>query len=242
VSSIAILIDVENIAATFEPAILTQAREWGTVAIVRLYGDFTGSKHSDWCKIALAKGYETILQLNGGRGKNSTDIAMTIGAMDILHANAVDGLCIVSNDRDFVPLATRIRGAGRRAYAICLRADVRTIGAHSETFALAPSTEPSKPSPVATPSKQNPVAEANVPTLVSRDERAFMLDLVDDLCQSSGKPSISLAVLGLELRKRNQKLADRIGSGKLLKWLVGSRIVIEHGSGSTKTVSANRAA
>ena len=124
---------------------MERARQWGDVIIVRLFGDFTANRHAEWCRLALAAGYEPILQLNGGAGKNSTDIALTIHAMDLFHGASFEGFCLVSNDRDFVPLAMRLRSAGKHVYAICRQADARIQKACTETFTLAPAQAPPPP-------------------------------------------------------------------------------------------------
>lgn len=137
-SSLAVLIDADNMPAEHAPEVMRRARLWGDVSIVRLFGDFSGNRLADWRELAHNNGYETVLQLNGGKGKNSTDIALTIHAMDLLHDGAVDCFCLASNDRDFLPLAARLRGAGKRVYAVCTKLDQRMTMSFTATIALAP--------------------------------------------------------------------------------------------------------
>src|SRR5436190_8798187 len=99
---LAVLIDAENIEVTFASDVLAHARKLGDLNLVRLFGDFTEMRMSGWLEVARAKGLQPMLQLNGGRRKNSTDMALAIDAMDILHAGAIDAFCLVSDDRDFV--------------------------------------------------------------------------------------------------------------------------------------------
>jgi hypothetical protein len=137
VTKLAVLIDAENIEVASATDVLAHARRFGDLNIVRLFGDFTEMRMSGWLDLARVKGYQPVLQLNGGRRKNSTDIALAIDAMDILHTSAVDAFCLVSDDRDFVPLAARLRAAGRRVYAICKSADPRMQSICTEVISLA---------------------------------------------------------------------------------------------------------
>lgn len=149
-NSIAVLIDVENMDVEQAPTIMRHARALGDTPVVRLFGDFSVNRHAGWCRFALESGHETVMQGNGGSGKNSTDIVLTIHAMDLLFSSAVDGFCLVSNDRDFVPLALRLRSARRPVYVICSAPDTRIEGACTEAFALGPAIRvlpPPRPSP-----------------------------------------------------------------------------------------------
>jgi NYN domain len=135
---LALLIDAENIEVALEAEIIAHAKAMGDLNIVRIFGDFTEARMTGWLEAARAKGYQPTLQFNGGRGKNSTDIALTIDAMDILHSGAVEAFCIVSDDRDFLPLAIRLRAAGRRVFAICKTADERMRSVCTDVIALKP--------------------------------------------------------------------------------------------------------
>lgn len=115
---IALLIDAENVSARHFPAIMAHVRRLGDATIRQLFGDFTGNARADWTTRARGDGLETICQLAGGKGKNSTDIAMTVGAMDILHDGLVDAFCIVSSDRDFLPLVLRLKRAGMQVFGV----------------------------------------------------------------------------------------------------------------------------
>lgn len=139
---IAVLIDAENIAAHHANTIIGRARSLGSTTIVRLFGDFTKAGLASWSDIARRDGFEAILQFNGGRAKNSTDVALAISAMDILFSGAIDAFCLVSDDRDFLPLATRLRAAGKPVHVICKRADVRLAAVCTSVHELLPAAEP----------------------------------------------------------------------------------------------------
>ncbi len=107
--SIALLIDAENISPKYIKAILEElSREW-TPAYRRIYGDFTSADMSAWKKTLLEYGINPVQQFSYTQGKNATDSAMIIDAMDILYTENVDGFCLVSSDSDFTRLALRLR-------------------------------------------------------------------------------------------------------------------------------------
>ncbi len=107
--SIALLIDAENISPKYIKAIIEElSREW-TPAYRRIYGDFTSTDMTAWKKTLLEHGITPVQQFSYTQGKNATDSAMIIDAMDILYAGNVDGFCLVSSDSDFTRLAQRLR-------------------------------------------------------------------------------------------------------------------------------------
>ena len=109
---IAILIDGDNAQPSLIGPILTEAAKYGTVTIRRIYGDWTTSNMGGWKDALNNHAIQPIQQFRYTIGKNATDSAMIIDAMDILHSHLVDGFCIVSSDSDYTRLATRIREIG----------------------------------------------------------------------------------------------------------------------------------
>jgi hypothetical protein len=122
---IAVLIDADNLPADQAGRILDWCRSKDELLAVRLFGNFAGNRSAQWCEVARLRGLELIFQPNGGAGKNSTDIALTIHAMDLLQEGVATGFCIASNDRDFVPLATRLRRSGRKVFGVGEKLDDR---------------------------------------------------------------------------------------------------------------------
>lgn len=106
---IALLIDSDNISAKYLDYILDKVNEEGVTTYKRIYGDWTQSQAGSWKKILLENSLTPIQQFSNTVGKNSTDSAMIIDAMDILYTGKVDGFCIVSSDSDFTRLASRLR-------------------------------------------------------------------------------------------------------------------------------------
>ncbi len=109
---IALLIDGDNAQPSLIGKILTEAGKYGLVTIRRIYGDWTTVNMSGWKHALHDSAIQPIQQFRYTIGKNATDSAMIIDAMDILHGHLVDGFCIVSSDSDYTRLATRIREMG----------------------------------------------------------------------------------------------------------------------------------
>ena len=109
---IALLIDGDNAQPSLIGQILAEAGKYGLVTIRRIYGDWTTVNMSGWKNALHDSAIQPIQQFRYTIGKNATDSAMIIDAMDILHGHLVDGFCIVSSDSDYTRLATRIREMG----------------------------------------------------------------------------------------------------------------------------------
>jgi len=115
---LAVLIDSDNVSYKYVKAMMDEIALYGTPTIKRIYGDWTTTAVAGWKNVLLANAITPIQQYSYTIGKNSTDSAMIIDAMDILYSQKVDGFCIVSSDSDFTRLATRLREAGLRVYGI----------------------------------------------------------------------------------------------------------------------------
>lgn len=109
---IALLVDGDNAQSKMMDLILEEASKYGKVTIRRVYGDWTTQHMNHWKSLLNEMAFNPIQKFSYTTGKNSTDSALIIDAMDILHAGLVDGFCIVSSDSDYTGLAKRIREAG----------------------------------------------------------------------------------------------------------------------------------
>lgn len=108
----AVLIDAENVSEKYIKFILDEISNDGVATIKRIYGDWTKPALSSWKNVLLNNSITPIQQYNYTTGKNSTDSAMIIDAIDILYAGNIEGFCIVSSDSDFTRLASRLRESG----------------------------------------------------------------------------------------------------------------------------------
>lgn len=187
--NVALLIDADNASADYFDPVLTVLAELGTVNIRRAYGNWSKPALKGWARQAVAQAIETQQQFDLTKGKNATDMKMTIDAMDLMASGRVTGFGLMSSDSDFTPLVTRIRQEGIPVYGFgsektaeafrsaCTRfIDVEALGAVREEAA------PVSPEAVATPP-----AQADIPAVspeivkllidaynaVKRDEQGF---------------------------------------------------------------------
>src|SRR3954454_2131200 len=115
---IAVLIDADNIPYHTIKDVLEEVAKYGTPTFKRIYGDWTKPNVIGWKNVLLEHAIIPVQQYSYTQGKNATDSAMIIDAMDILYSGKVDGFCIVSSDSDFTRLATRLREAGMKVFGI----------------------------------------------------------------------------------------------------------------------------
>ena len=108
----AVLIDADNVSPKYIKYILNEVSDLGVATYKRIYGDWTDTEKKSWKNVLLDWSVNPIQQYSYTTGKNSTDSAMIIDAMDILYSGNVDGFCLVSSDSDFTRLAQRLREAG----------------------------------------------------------------------------------------------------------------------------------
>ncbi len=113
---LALLIDADNAMAEKIEEIVSEALKKGIVSVRRAYGDWTTQQLSSWKSYLLQLAIQPIQQFRYTTGKNATDSAMIIDAMDLLYADNLEGFCIVSSDSDFTRLATRLRESGKIVY------------------------------------------------------------------------------------------------------------------------------
>jgi uncharacterized LabA/DUF88 family protein len=113
---LAVLIDADNAQPSITEGLLAEVAKFGTAHVKRAYGDWTSPNLKGWKDHLLAQSIQPIQQFAYTRGKNSTDAAMVIDAMDLLYSGRFDGFCIVSSDSDFTRLAARLRESGLTVY------------------------------------------------------------------------------------------------------------------------------
>ena len=115
---LAVLIDGDNIPSAYVKEMMEEIAKYGNPTIKRIYGDWTKPHLVKWKNVLLENAVTPIQQYGYTQGKNATDSAMIIDAMDILYSQKVDGFCLVSSDSDFTRLATRLREAGMNVIGI----------------------------------------------------------------------------------------------------------------------------
>jgi len=116
--NLAVLIDGDNIPSAYVKEMMEEIAKYGNPTIKRIYGDWTKPNLTKWKNLLLENAITPIQQYGYTTGKNATDSAMIIDAMDILYSGKVNGFCLVSSDSDFTRLATRLREAGMQVIGI----------------------------------------------------------------------------------------------------------------------------
>lgn len=159
---LAVLIDADNAQASIAPELLAEIARYGTATVKRAYGDWTTPNLSGWKESLHNFAIQPIQQFRFTVGKNATDSALIIDAMDLLHGGTVDGFCLISSDSDFTRLATRIREAGLAVYGFGEEKTPRPFVAACDKFVFTEILRPAgkSTSPSSLPSPTEPVQPA----------------------------------------------------------------------------------
>jgi uncharacterized LabA/DUF88 family protein len=131
---LAVLIDADNAQPSITDGLLAEVAKYGTAHVKRAYGDWTGTNLRGWKDQLLAQSIQPIQQFAYTTGKNATDAAMVIDAMDLLYSDRFDGFCIVSSDSDFTRLAARLRESGLTVYGFGERKTPKPFVAACDKF------------------------------------------------------------------------------------------------------------
>ncbi len=115
-NKLAVLIDADNAQPSIVDSLLAEIANFGVASVKRIYGDWTAPSLKGWKEVLLQHSIQPIQQFAYTKGKNATDSAMIIDAMDLLYTDNFNGFCIVSSDSDFTKLASRIRESGLLVY------------------------------------------------------------------------------------------------------------------------------
>src|SRR5487761_1252310 len=133
-AKLAVLIDADNAQPAIIDDLLAEVARYGTAHVKRAYGDWTGTSLKGWKDRLLAQSIQPVQQFAYTTGKNATDSAMVIDAMDLLYSGRFDGFCLVSSDSDFTRLASRIRESGLTVYGFGERKTPKPFVAACDKF------------------------------------------------------------------------------------------------------------
>ena len=186
---LAVLIDAENVPYSNVKGMMEEITRYGTPTIKRIYGDWTKRVNSGWKNVLVQNAITPIQQYSYTTGKNSSDSAMIIDAMDILYAGNTDGFCIVSSDSDFTRLALRLRESGKVVFGIGEKKTPSSFISACDKFIYleiigAPVSSP-EPAPSGTPVVTSPARNGEV----SRADRSvikLIANSVSDLADENG--------------------------------------------------------
>jgi uncharacterized LabA/DUF88 family protein len=142
--NLAVLIDADNAQAAIIHELLAEVSRYGTASVKRAYGDWTTPGLKKWKDVLHEMAIQPIQQFSYTTGKNSTDSALIIDAMDLLHTGRLNGVCLVSSDSDFTRLATRIRESGLVVYGFGERKTPKPFVAACDKFIYSDILKPAK--------------------------------------------------------------------------------------------------
>jgi uncharacterized protein (TIGR00288 family) len=131
---LAVLVDADNTSSRLIKEMLEELASYGTITVKRAYGDWTNPHLNGWREILLGNAISPQQQFAYTSGKNATDSALIIDAMDLLYSGNVEGFAIVSSDSDFTPLATRLRESGKRVIGVGQRKTPKAFVEACEKF------------------------------------------------------------------------------------------------------------
>jgi uncharacterized LabA/DUF88 family protein len=131
---LAVLVDADNAQASIVDELLAEVARYGTAHVKRAYGDWTGTNLKSWKDKLLSQSIQPVQQFAYTTGKNATDSAMVIDAMDLLYSGRFDGFCLVSSDSDFTRLASRLRESGLTVYGFGERKTPKAFVAACDKF------------------------------------------------------------------------------------------------------------
>jgi len=155
--SLAVIIDADNSQPSIIEGLMEEIAKYGVASVKRIYGDWTDTRLKGWKTHLLSHGFQPMQQFGYTVGKNSTDSAMIIDAMDILYTDKLDGFCIVSSDSDFTRLALRIRESGLSVYGFGEKKTPKAFLAACDKFIY---TENLRKESVKPPAKKRPLKKS----------------------------------------------------------------------------------
>lgn len=191
---LAVLIDAENIPYANVRGMFEEIAKYGTPTFKRIYADWTRQTSSGWKSVLLENAITPVQQYSYTRGKNSTDSALIIDAMDILYSGRVDGFCVVSSDSDFTRLVTRLREAGMKVIGIGERKTPHPFIVACDKFiyleilaqgGVQESREVKKGKPVVRKTRKAPETEPDPQEMV-RAVKRLIASSINDLADENG--------------------------------------------------------
>lgn len=215
INKIALLVDGDNAQAKLLNLILEEASKYGKVTIRRVYGDWTKPQMNTWKNILNEMSFNPIQKFSYTSGKNSTDSALIIDAMDILHDELVEGFCLVSSDSDYTGLAKRIREEGVFVMGIGEKKTPDAFVKSCEIFTYSENLEVVEIKTEEKASKAVKKARTKTPPNMNLIHKAFNMS-------TNESNEVNIATLGLNLRKLDPSFDCRSYGFKTLTGLFTS--------------------
>jgi uncharacterized LabA/DUF88 family protein len=154
----AVLIDADNTSPRIAAGLFEEIAKFGEASVRRIYGDFSGARMKSWVDILQKHAIDPYQQFAYTTGKNASDIALVIDAMDLLHSGRFDGFCLVSSDSDFTRLASRLREEGADVYGFGAQKTPESFRQACRRFVYIENLLPDAAAPTGESSRQPPGA------------------------------------------------------------------------------------
>ncbi|MDR0663290.1 MAG: NYN domain-containing protein [Spirochaetaceae bacterium] len=202
-AKLAVLIDADNAQSVNIEGLLDEVAKYGSASIKRIYGDWTNSHLRSWKEKLLDHAIQPIQQFSYTSGKNATDSAMIIDAMDLLYSGKLDGFCIVSSDSDFTRLAARLRESGLKVYGFGEKKTPRAFVAVCDKFIYTEILRDAQTDD----DEGKPAAKTRKDFKVDKRLVKLLRDAVEDLADESGRAY--LGSVGQKIANRSSEFDPR---------------------------------
>ncbi|MFA4876884.1 MAG: NYN domain-containing protein [Methanoregula sp.] len=220
---LAVLIDADNAQASVIKNLLDEVARYGVASVKRIYGNWTTPQLQQWKDVLLSNSIVPIQQFNYTSGKNATDSALIIDAMDLLHAGKLDGFCLVSSDSDFTRLASRIRESGLIVYGFGEKKTPKPFVDACDKFIYTEILRPIEPAET-----KIPVQEVVSGITEFKNDPEFLMSLRNSVEDSSGQQEwAELGLVGNNLQKKMPEFDARNYGFKKLYDLIKTMDIFE---------------
>ncbi|MBB4861943.1 hypothetical protein HNP46_000780 [Pseudomonas nitritireducens] len=224
---LAVLIDADNAPAAIVEGLFEEIAKYGVASVKRIYGDWTKPNLGKWKQVLLDHSIQPMQQFAYTSGKNATDSALIIDAMDLLYTRRFDGFCLVSSDSDFTRLAARLREEGLTVYGFGEEKTPKPFVSACDKFIyteiLRAAPEPvAEPSPTADKAAAPSTAEAPRPASKPKSQKVpldFIAKVLDDI-DGDDDDWVQLGALGQNISKLQPAFDPRLYGFKKLSDLI----------------------
>ncbi|HAK40618.1 MAG TPA: Maebl [Synergistaceae bacterium] len=213
--NLAVLIDADNTSPSVVENLFAEIAKYGIASVKRIYGDWTSPYLKGWKEVLLTYAIHPIQQFHYTVGKNATDSAMIIDAMDLLYSNRFDGFCLVSSDSDYTRLATRLRESGKLVVGIGKNLTPRAFVSACDVFIYTENLEQREREKRQTAAKQK----------MSKEEQS-LIDNIEDAIEMAGTDDdgwARLSEVGTALRRIDPGFDPRSYGSKQLASLIRTK-------------------
>jgi uncharacterized LabA/DUF88 family protein len=214
-SRLAVLIDADNAPAAIIDGLFAEVAKYGIASVKRIYGDWTQPRLSSWKKVLLDYSITPVQQFGYTTGKNATDSALIIDAMDLLYTRRFSGFCLVSSDSDFTRLAARIREEGLAVFGFGERKTPEAFVSACDKFIYTEVLRAPKPTASLQKDEEAPAPVDDAKSLIT-----LISDAIDDVSDENGWAN--LGAVGSTITKLRPNFDPRLYGHKKLSDLVRS--------------------